>query len=69
MRVSNAIYVWLAAIVSAATPRYNSRAYDSLLSKRQSTLSQSSSSLVVDLSYAKYMGVANLSTGLNTWKG
>lgn len=69
MRSSIAICAYLAAVVSAATASYNSRAFDGLLSKRQSTIDQSVSSLVVDLGYERYMGVANLSTGLNTWKG
>lgn len=67
------LFIWihacLATVVSAAVPNYNSRASDGLLSKRQSTVNQSSSSLIVDLGYERYMGVANLSTGLNTWKG
>ncbi|KAM0803482.1 carboxylesterase type B [Usnea florida] len=69
MRSLVGVYLCLAAVVSAATPNYNSRTFDSLLSKRQSTGNHSSSSLVVDLGYDQYMGVANLSTGLNTWKG
>ena len=55
------------AVVASATPRYNSKAFDGVLSKRQS--SGDSSSLVVDLGYERYLGVANASTGLNTWKG
>lgn len=69
MRFFIAIHAYLAGVISAATPSYNSKAFDGLLSKRQSTVTQSSSSLVVDLGYAQYMGVSNLSTGLNTWKG
>lgn len=64
-----AICAYLVAIVSAATPSYNSRAFDGLLTKRQSTVDLSPSSLVVDLGYERYMGVASLSTGLHTWKG
>ena len=62
------ISVWasLATLALAATPRYNGRAFESMLSKRQST---SGSGLTVDLGYEQYMGVANASTGLNTWKG
>ena len=60
---------YLAVIVSAATPSYNSKAFDNLFSKRQSTVDQSSPSLLVDLGYERYMGVANASTGLHTWKG
>ena len=69
MRFFVAMYVCLAAVVSAATPNYNSKTFDGLLSKRQSTVNRSSPRLVVDLGYDQYMGVANLSTGLNTWKG
>ena len=69
MRFLVAMYVCLAAFVSAATPSHNSKTFDSLLSKRQSAVNHSSSRLVVDLGYDQYMGVANLSTGLNTWKG
>ena len=56
----------LATLAFAATPRYNGRAFDSVIGRRQST---SASSLTVDLGYEQYMGVANASTGLNTWKG
>ena len=58
----------LAATASAATLRYNSRAFDAVLSKRQDSVN-ASSSLIVDLGYEQYIGVANQSTGLNTWKG
>lgn len=64
-----AIFACLAAIVSASVPRYDDRAFDSLLMKRQIAINQTSSSLVVDLGYEQYLGVANLSTGLKTWKG
>ena len=69
MNFSFALCAYLAAIVSAATPSYNSKAFDNLFNKRQSTVNQSSSSLVVDLGYERYMGAANASTGLHTWKG
>ena len=69
MIFSFAIYGYLAAIASAATPSYNSKAFDHLLSERQSTVDQPSSNLVVDLGYARYMGVADASAGLHTWKG
>ena len=69
MIFSFTVYAYLAGLVSAAVPSYNSKAFDNLLSKRQSTVDQSSSSLVVDLGYGRYMGVANASTGLHTWKG
>ena len=55
-----------AALVSASL-QFNSRAYHGVLSKRQT--SGNSSPLVVDLGYEQYLGVANASTNLNTWKG
>jgi carboxylesterase type B len=54
------------AVTAFATP-FNPRPFDSLLSKRQS--SPASKNLVVDLGYEQYQGVANSSTGLNTWRG
>ena len=56
------------ASAAAAAPRYNSRAFDGVLSKRQ-TSTNISSNLIVDLGYEQYMGVAHASTGLNTFKG
>ena len=69
MIFSFTVCAYLAGVVSAANPSYNSNAFDNLFNKRQSTVDQSSSSLVVDLGYGRYMGVANKSTGLHTWKG
>lgn len=69
MKFSFAICAYLAAVVSAATPSYNSKAFDKFLGKRQTSVDQSSSSLIVDLGYERYVGVVNVSTGLNTWKG
>ena len=69
MKLSIVIYASLATLVSAAIPSYESRTFDGLLTKRQSNVDQLSSNLVVDLGYERYMGVANVSTGLNTWKG
>ena len=69
MKSSFAVCAYLAVVASAATPSYNSKAFDNLFKKRQNTVDQSSSSLVVDLGYERYMGVANASTGLHTWKG
>ena len=69
MKFQLSICASLASLALAATPRYNARAFDSVLAKRQSTSTPSSSNLVVDLGYEQYMGVANASTGLNTWKG
>lgn len=68
MRFFLIVYASLAALTSA-TPRYNSKAFDSVLNKRQGSGNSSSSSLIVDLGYEQYMGVANQSTGLHTWKG
>lgn len=66
MKLSIAVSAGLAA-VAFTTPTFNNRAFDGVLSKRQT--SGSSSPLVVDLGYERYLGVANDSTGLNTWKG
>ena len=66
MRLQIAALVAFAALASSI-PTYNSRAFDAALSKRQNPAN--SSSLVVDLGYEQYRGVANASTGLNTWKG
>ena len=54
--------------IVAASP-YNSRPFESLLNKRQLIQNTSANGLVVDLGYERYRGVANVSTGLNTWKG
>ena len=68
MKFALTICASLAVIASAAAPRYNGRAFDGVLSKRQ-TSTNISSNLIVDLGYEQYMGVANASTGLNTFKG
>lgn len=74
MYLHTTLYITLAA-VAAATPSYNARAFDGVLSKRQalgtpsSAGNASSSNLVVDLGYEQYQGVANQSTNLTTWKG
>ena len=68
MKFSLSTCVSLTTIASAAAPRYNSRAFDGVLSKRQ-TITNTTSNLIVDLGYEQYMGVANASTGLNTFKG
>ena len=69
MKFQLSICASLATVAFAATPRYNGRAFDSVFAKRQGTSTSASSSLTVDLGYEQYMGVANASTGLNTWKG
>ena len=66
MKLQLSLCASLVTLAFAATPRYNVRAFDSVIGRRQST---STSSLTVDLGYEQYMGVANASTGLNTWKG
>ena len=66
MHLLLALFVSIAAL-AAATPRYNSRAFQNVLSKRQ--ISQNSSDLTVDLGYEQYQGVANSITKLNTFKG
>lgn len=54
--------------VATASP-YNARPFDSFLSSRQVTQNTSTNGLVVDLGYEQYQGVANQTSGLNTWKG
>ena len=54
-------------VISALATPFTPKPFDSILSKRQS--SSSSNNLVVDLGYERYQGVANSTTGLNTWKG
>jgi hypothetical protein len=55
------------AVLAATTPSYNARPFAASLEKRRSQ--NVDSSLQVDLGYDVYQGVANHSTGLNTWKG
>jgi hypothetical protein len=69
MKFFFAICANLATFATAAVPRYNGRALDSVLSKRQNSVKQSLSSLVVDLGYEQHKGVQNASTCLDTWKG
>lgn len=60
---------------TAATPSYNPRAFNGVLSKHQTSGTPSSgdnassSNLVVDLGYEQYQGVANQTTNLTNWKG
>lgn len=68
MKLFFAICASLATFATAAFPRYNGRALDSVLSKRQNSVKQYLSSLVVDLGYEQHMGVQNASTCLDTWK-
>jgi len=55
------------AVVVSASPYINSRPFHAALNERAT--SDNSSSLVVDLGYELYQGVANSTTGLNTFKG
>ena len=62
------IALWASLAVSTyATPHHNGKAFDSVISACQ--LSENSSSFLIDLGYERYLGVANSSIGLNTWKG
>ena len=57
----------LLSFVSASP--FNVRPFESLLDKRQLIQNTSANGPIVDLGYERYQGVANASTGLNTWKG
>ncbi len=59
----------LAALAIASASPYNARPFDPFLSVRQLHQKTSANGLVVDLGYEQYQGIANQSTGLNTWKG
>lgn len=67
MRLCLAICAILAASISA-TPESKSGASTAARGKRQTSWNESSS-LVVDLGYEQYQGVADASTGFRTWKG
>jgi hypothetical protein len=54
-------------VLATATPSYNARPFAASLENRQSQ--NINGGLQVDLGYDVYQGVANTSTGLNTWKG
>ncbi|KAL9042095.1 MAG: hypothetical protein Q9214_003886 [Letrouitia sp. 1 TL-2023] len=68
MRVSLFFCAWSFSFVSAL-PGYNARPFDALLSKRQGSSNSSAEAPLIDLGYEQYRGVANASTGLNTFKG
>ncbi len=53
----------------SASPSYNSRPFVSFLARRQAPSNTSTAALEVDLGYERYRGVADSSTGLNTFKG
>lgn len=59
----------LAGLSIASASPYNARPFDPFLAARQLTQNTSANGMVVDLGYEQYQGVANQSTGLNTWKG
>ena len=62
-----AIIFVLAASISA-TPQSKFGASNAALGKRQNS-ENGFSSLVVDLGYEQYQGMADASTGLKTWQG
>ena len=57
----------LIAAVGALMPPYTPDPYASLTS--QSHAETNATNLEVDLGYERYQGVANETTGLNTWLG
>ncbi|KAL8709781.1 MAG: hypothetical protein Q9220_005567 [cf. Caloplaca sp. 1 TL-2023] len=52
-----------------ASPVFDPRPFDTHLIRRQSVDNSSTTGPVVDLGYERYQGVANTTTGLNTFKG
>lgn len=68
VRLAGIILPALAALASAS-PTYNPRPFDSLLTRRQAPDNTSSVAPEVDLGYERYQGVVNASTGLNTFLG
>ncbi|KAL8753249.1 MAG: hypothetical protein Q9199_005181 [Rusavskia elegans] len=63
-----AVLSFLTPFISAS-PSYNARPFDSFLTRRQTPTNTSLSAPEVDLGYERYQGVADPSTGLNTFKG
>lgn len=64
------LYVLLLTLLSfASASPFNARPFESFSHKRQLIENTSANELIVDLGYERYQGVANASTGLNTWKG
>lgn len=57
------------AFFTSAFPSYNARPFDSFLDRRQAPSNASSTAPEVDLGYERYQGVADPSTGLNTFQG
>ncbi|KAL8769875.1 MAG: hypothetical protein Q9209_004313 [Squamulea sp. 1 TL-2023] len=67
-RLYLAISLSLLSLV-VASPAYNARPFDSFIARRQNPSNTSSEAPQVDLGYERYQGVADASTGLNTFKG
>ncbi|KAI4282223.1 MAG: hypothetical protein L6R38_003087 [Xanthoria sp. 2 TBL-2021] len=63
-----AVLSFLTSFISAS-PSYNARPFDSFLTRRQTPTNTSPTAPEVDLGYERYQGVAEPSTGLNTFKG
>lgn len=63
-----AVLSFLTSFISAS-PSYNARPFDSFLTRRQTPTNTSLTAPEVDLGYERYQGVADPSTGLNTFKG
>ncbi|KAL8791238.1 MAG: hypothetical protein Q9213_000195 [Squamulea squamosa] len=71
IRVSHLYLAILSSLLSlvAASPAYNARPFESFVARRQTPSNTSSENPQVDLGYERYQGVADPSTGLNTFKG
>lgn len=68
LQLLSAFVVASAALVSSS-PTYNARPFDHLLNRRQSSGNSTPAAPVVDLGYERYQGVANSTTGINTFQG
>ncbi|KAL8804443.1 MAG: hypothetical protein Q9182_002548 [Xanthomendoza sp. 2 TL-2023] len=55
--------------VRLASQLHNTRPFDSILTQRQVADNTSTTAPVVDLGYERYQGVADVTTGLNTFRG
>ena len=64
MHLGFALLTLLLAAVSAS-PKFNSRPFSAVYSKRQA----SPDPLTVDLGYEVYQGTSNSTNGLNSWLG
>lgn len=63
------LFLWL-GLGAAQRLRYDHQAFTRGSGRRQESSSIAlESNLVVDLGYERYQGVANASSGLNTWLG